>query len=385
MKHTKATHRPMRRSLAIACTLLLAAGCAEEGLDVRYGSRQPILGGDTSVNGTGVLAEMFRRGGHEIGSITRLTPRAGRAADVIIWMPNDLTPPSQAAVEWLENWLAEDPHHTLVYVMPDYDAAPHYWAKVKGKASEAQLPTIDSLQRQAVAEFEHVRAGATAEGWNWFVYDPTLSRKTVHSLSGDPNWTDGVDPAKVEIELYGRIKLHPPDEESALRDEVLLESNGDVLVFRRPMFTYDFVHDSQLIVVVNGSFLLNLPLVNREHRKLAASLIREVGMPERTVLFLESGGDVEVLDEDPPPPKMMTSTMYFEVPRIQVLLWHLSVLALIVCFALASIFGRPREDSLAHQSDFGRHVDALGELLARTGDTQYARSRLAHYQQMIRG
>ena len=38
---------------------------------------------------------------------------------------------------------------------------------------------------------------------------------------------------------------------------------------------------SQLLFVVNGSFLLNLPLVNHEHRKLAQRLITACGPPGR--------------------------------------------------------------------------------------------------------
>ena len=81
---------------------------------------------------------------------------------------------------------------------------------------------------------------------------------------------------------------------AAAAAEVLLRSGKDVLVSRRP---YD---ESQLIVVANGSFLLNLPLVNHEHRKLAGKLIDAVGSPRKTVVFLESyAGGPPIRDKDP--------------------------------------------------------------------------------------
>jgi hypothetical protein len=102
------------------------------------------------------------------------------------------------------------------------------------------------------------------------------------------------------------------------------------------------------------------------------------------VYFLESGGTPEVLAEDPPPPKIPTSTMYFDVPRIQNLLWHLAVLTLIICFGLFAIHGRPRRTAQQSPSDFGRHAEALGELLSQTRDAAYAQAKLAQYRTSAR-
>ena len=46
------------------------------------------------------------------------------------------------------------------------------------------------------------------------------------------------------------------------------------------------------------------------------------------------------------------------------------------------IFGRPRQLLPPSPSDFGKHVAALGQLLARTQDHNYAQSRLAQYRQI---
>ena len=63
----------------------------------------------------------------------------------------------------------------------------------------------------------------------------------------------------------------------------MLESDEGLIVGRLD------VGQSQLLVVSNGSFLLNAMLVNHEHRKLAGKLIDTIGPGGRDVVFLESG------------------------------------------------------------------------------------------------
>ena len=94
--------------------------------------------------------------------------------------------------------------------------------------------------------------------------------------------------------------------------------------------------EGQLIVVTNGSFLLNLPLVNHEHRKLAGHLI-EACQPGSKVAFLESGrgarryGPDGLAKQSPP------------ASREHVLLAaHWCVLGLVYCFCIFPIFGRPK-------------------------------------------
>jgi len=46
--------------------------------------------------------------------------------------------------------------------------------------------------------------------------------------------------------------------------------------------------------------------------------------------------------------------------------------------------GIPKDDKPKHLSDFGKHVDALGELLAKTKDQTYARTRWLQYKQTVK-
>jgi hypothetical protein len=50
-----------------------------------------------------------------------------------------------------------------------------------------------------------------------------------------------------------------------------------------------------------------------------------------------------------------------------------------------SIFGRPGDLPREPVSDFGHHIEALGNLLARTQSQSYAAARLRDYQEKVRG
>jgi hypothetical protein len=63
---------------------------------------------------------------------------------------------------------------------------------------------------------------------------------------------------------------------------------------------------------------------------------------------------------------------------------HLAVTGILFCFACFAIFGRPRVIPVTRLSNFGHHVQALGLLLQRTGDAEFARARLRHYNQTAR-
>ena len=160
--------------------------------------------------------------------------------------------------------------------------------------------------------------------------------------------------------------------------ETLLASGRDPLVTRLSDKQWG---DGQVIVVTNGSFVLNYPLVNHENRKLAGKLVAECGAAGRAV-FIESGpGGPKVLDKEPASGDP-TALELLKVWPLNAILLHLVILGIVFCLARSPIFGRPRELPPDSPADFGKHVAALGQLLARTQDRHYAQARLAHYRQI---
>jgi hypothetical protein len=348
---------------------VVLSGC-DTRVETNYGSRHG-PGPTESVNGTSVLGEMFTAAGHKVYSWHYLSPRLHDRADCIVWIPDDYKPPAANVRNWLEGWLTDQPGRTLIYVGRDFDAAPRYWTKVAPAAPPTQTTLIQSEIASEKSRITSDRAAMpTKEDCEWFELDSTTKLRQVKTLEGDPAWLAGIDPKKTEIELESRVK--PPDEA-----KILLASKKDTIVSSTPY------QGSQLIVVANGSFLLNVPLVNPEHRKLAGKLIDEIGLPGQKVVFLESrSGGPPIRDKDPTLGSP-TGLEIFNLWPTNWILLHLAAVGVIFCFVRWPIFGRPRRLKRVAQSDFGRHIAAEAELLKRSGDRTYAASRLLHYRQLV--
>ena len=99
-------------------------------------------------------------------------------------------------------------------------------------------------------------------------------------------------------------------------------------------------------------------------------------------MFIESGeGGPAVLDKEPTG-GLPTALELLKIWPLNAILLHLTVLGIVLCLARSPIFGRPRELPADSPADFGKHIEALGKLLARTKDRTYAQARLAQYRQI---
>ena len=379
-------------ALLLVSLALLSNGC-KESIDTAYGRRSGV-GASQSVNGTGVLAAMFQQAGHRVFSWHALSPRLD-AADCIVWFPDDFQAPSFEVCQWLRNWLAHGANRAVVYVGRDFDAAPGYWKKILPLAPPAQQEEIRrrlaiaeglfNVGRQALAPTpstsdkksrrrDRVKRPTPSLGSSLPLFDMGLDEtaRQVRTLGQWGPWSEGVDEAKLEIEL--RRRLVPLSGVNA-NVKYLLGSGDDLLAWKMD------VEQGQLIAVANGSFLLNLPLVNHEHRKLAAHLIDEIGTTSQSVAFLESGPDGPPIREKDPSAETPTGLELLSIWPTNFILLHLMAAGVLACFWRWPIFGRPRPLAPEALSDFGKHIDALAELLRRSGDRGYASARLAHYRQ----
>jgi hypothetical protein len=64
---------------------------------------------------------------------------------------------------------------------------------------------------------------------------------------------------------------------------------------------------------------------------------------------------------------------------------HMAVAAMIGLLAFYPVFGRPRTGAREVTSDFGEHVQAVGEMLRGTRDSGYAKRTIAKYFRVVRG
>jgi hypothetical protein len=343
-----------------------------------------------SVNGTDVLAAMFEDAGHEVYTRHSLVTSDMQAADIVVWFPDDRQAPRKEVCDWFDEWLTESPGRTLILVGRDFDAEPQYWEfhyKRKlgesAQAGDADAPAVEErkddekaaeeakssdekkepsaqtlpdaadpadLEKDADAESGKAKEKPSSN-CRWFAYEPG-DEVTVQQLFGP--WAAGIDPAETRIEVETR--LVPKGDY-----EVLLDSEVGPLVSRlRPPYS----SGSQIILVENGSFLLNLPLINHQHRMLAGELVAVAG-DSGSVVFLESrpGGP----PIDPPPSDSSLWTLFQGWPLGAILL-QLAIAGIIFCFAHWPIFGRPKQPPGAPTTDFSYHVAAVGEMLSKTRD-----------------
>ena len=376
---------PQTLLIALTAGAILLAGCGTN-INTTYGRRSG--GGAASVNGTAVLGEMFKKSGHDVHSWTSLSPSLSEA-DVIVWAPDDFDPPSARTQAWLNDWLRTSwDKKTLIYIGRDFDAAENYWAFAEQVAPTDQKREVS--RRRTIAKNRHLKKRAflckTVEWPGWFSIDTTTPPQSITTLSGP--WAKGINTDKIQIERHSQLI---PKENSRT---LLADGNGSPLVSEIPFsgggqldwekWDAENVSDpSRLIVVENGSFLLNLPLVNHEHRKLAGNLVAEIGQPKKQVVFLQSHpGGPEVHDSDPSeqPPSGFD---LFTVWPLNGVLVHLAALGFVFALARWPIFGLPRRLPPAALTDFGHHVTALGELMAKKGDNEQAHTMLKNYRHTV--
>ena len=96
-------------------------------------------------------------------------------------------------------------------------------------------------------------------------------------------------------------------------------------------------------------------------------------------MFLESGpGGPIILDQEPDDNAPTGFEVLTKWP-IGIIALHLIILGTTLCFAYYPLFGRSKDVVDELRSDFGRHVDALGDLLESTQDHQYAANKIRTY------
>jgi len=350
--------RPAGRARLLGVLLVaMCCGCTESQLDTYYGRRQLQMSG-ASVNGTDVLASMFTAAGHTVSFRRALLTNGMSTVNTIVWVPNDEGAPSEEVIAWFDRWLGEEQGRTLIYVGRDYDAAEVYWRTMIPRVSPEQRTLYEKEAREAGEPSRFSFGKAQEFDCAWF-HTVKEKREPVTELAGP--WAKDISVDKAELTLGNWLQ----PEGAAER---LLTSGKRVLVARMERPLWD---ESGILLVANGSFLLNLPLVNHEHRKLADRVVRSVE-PGGRVIFLESGrGGVPIDPRDDG-----SLWQVFGAWPLNAILLQLAVVGILFCFARWPIFGRPRIPPPPSTADFRKHVSAVGELLARTRDRTFAQAQM---------
>lgn len=413
-----------RYNAALLLALVCCTGCGgdEETLSTVYGGRRGEAA--SSVNGLSIFADMLRSAGHQVSS------RSNSATSIddlqtIIWAPDRFEPPTDAERTAVEEWLGGEPDRTFVYVGRDYDAAVAYWQRVAQQAPANDFVAVQRATALAESAHDTARSAMPAkEDCDWFIARRDRPHTRVQQFGGE--MADDIDAVAAAVVLQGILDVPADAAESPTdaADETAADDGDEVVedaddakyvdehVYNFDDYTLNFEvllsaetaaaagaddpfdeqggqrppdgtpivtritspiwGSSQLIIVANGSFLLNLPLVNHQNRKLAGNLIDQFGVPGKAVIWESStfrGTSAEQQNE------WSALTTW----PLNLIVLHLAVLGMLYILWRFPIFGHAYTLPPASTSDFAKHIDALGKLMAGTRDEEFARRKLQEY------
>jgi hypothetical protein len=348
----------------VVLMLLGLAGCSGGGVDAEYGRLR-----DKSINGTGALAELFREQGSTVRRTTRLNEDVGEWSQTIVRFAPYPGPPDHKEAEWYRDWLSAGPDRRLIYIPRDYDAEPEYWTEVlanlpatKDASYRRRIETRRNESRSWPSELP-TPAKEPAAAFDWFAIEPNAPAPSVCEILDGP-WATDVDPAAALITKHQVPKVAP--------EKVFLSGDRVPLVFSWRANT-----GGEILVVANGSFLLNGSLMNRARRLLALRVVDWGSDPDdpANVAFVET----RYPDQRG---EMSTSSVFapFTIDPTGWVLAHWMVFLLLLCLSAAAILGRPRRDPSAGSDRPVAHAEALGDLLERTRDVDAARDQIENYQ-----
>ena len=354
-------------SLALAIGL---AGCGAPEVETTYGRSR-----GQSINGTNTLSELIRDRGHPTRVAIRYNEVLADWAQVVVRFAPYPGPPSRAEADWLGEWLNSGPGRKLVYVPRDYEANTEFWARMlaatppgTAAADRQRIQARRDEVRQAAGD-QPAKAEHPAAVRDWFGTEPTNKPRpaevTVCRQLAGP-WADGVDPGSASLPAHEAIQADN-------NEDVLLTGDGKKLVVAWN-YSNDESQDGSVLVVANGSFLLNAALLNPARRPLATRVVDWIGAGSSHVALVEGA---YVLDE---PGAGSSST--FHLLTVEPFGWiaaHLAVFGGLLGLAIATTLGRPRPEPLGEIERPSAHPVALGAILARTRQEAVARELITTY------
>ena len=352
---------PLSRGF-LAVLLLALAGCGSD-FEADYGRLR-----GKSLNGTGVMAKLFRQQGQNVRAAVRLTDQLEEWADVIVRFAPYPGPPEREEADWYARWLDGRVGRRLVYVVRDYDAQPDFWTDVLAHLPPETTPRererVERRQQESKHWSDHLpsRPKEVGDAAEWFRVNRASAPPTASKALSGP-WADGVDAKQAALVRHDTLKVDA--------ENVLLEGDKEALAMEwtRP-------DDSRVLVVANGSFLVNAALLNKARRPLAERVVSWATDDDAplNVAFVEGRFVAGEATGMPSIWSMLRRLWEFRWIAFQMLL-----LGLAVCLARAARLGRQRAEPSPGADRPVAHPEALGTLLARTRQAGDARAILEAY------
>ena len=403
--------------LLTALFLFSAAGCRSKYWENEYVAYLPDSFFDESVNGSAEFRDLCRGAGGRVTATTHLTRRAEKY-DAIVWFEDDwysMATLNQEAVDWYSRWLAAKPGRALVLVADGWRADLDYWESVEplappkyaewikkkitaareyrpqtegelikmienvqkpaetgndsseAKTSDGSADKADGSAGDSIEKVEKTEEAVNSAGEEkeekplWFRFEERSEPREASGLAGNFLPEAFPDSANYTARLYRR--LEPLDE-----TETILTLGGEPVVLRRK------IGGGEVYIVHSGFFMLNYPLMKTENRLLASALLERIRPEKRKILFLHGSGVPSVPRDRTEEP--ISKYSLGRLSTFSIFVWQLIFFALAIFFWRWPITGRPKEIPTEKLADFSRHLDALGDLLKKTGDVSWAENEL---------
>lgn len=384
-----------------------------------------------SLNGLGVHRKMWEQAGAKCLTPTRLSPKL-ETIDVIVLVGQSFEPPGRAARDWLERWLGRKPGRTVIYFGRDFNAEVHYLRETLSDVPIAAQPNVHwKLAIRQTSELNaRLRQLPESTFCSWFFLDVDRRDRIVGQFEGP--WSEAINGTPGKWHL-GTMLLPPDDEEwrsrrpswiaatkpntspttkarddesnnsvqrsawvpeelstpaewqaevaRAARSEMLLATtDGEALLFR---LTDSRFAGSQIVIVNNGAPFLNGSLVDPIPQAIGERIVSHCLPAERVALIAydEFGlliSDVPEQDAAAAGLEMLT------VWPLSAITMSAALIGIIMCAALLPILGRPQPLPKRSVSDFGLHVEAVGQMLQDARDVEHGKQAIREYYTRVR-
>ncbi|MBM3964318.1 MAG: hypothetical protein FJ308_04520 [Planctomycetes bacterium] len=405
--------------LLLYLAVLTCIGCTRQ-VRFEYGESEGSKA-KSSPSGLAVFREMVKVKGFDTYTVRSLSPGNMNRLNTIIWSPDAFPVHDAATYYWLSQWLSRG-NRTLIYIGRDYSPNVDYWRDLanspatqknfKDPASSArdwqalEQSRLDQIRRanrdtiimpwlrwdcsnhemEQIYEFAgplskfvdasnakiflrtHPTAIAPDDENNIkknFDWEPNSAKPVPTTNAYEKTWTPS-DESQQQI-----ISQIPFDDAPTITPD-LLTGHGRILIgtLLRPEFL-----GGRVIVVANNSFFSNYSMLHESHRSIASSIIKD--LPKGGVGFITGSTDPMVRENDAE--EQQQGLEMLTLWPLNVITIHAAILGLIALIAAFPIFGRPKRLRQDSNTDFGQHITAVGKMLERTGDADFATRTIAEY------
>ncbi len=370
------------QTIALGSLLCLFVGC-DPKLNTRYAATR----GD-SINGLSAFLQALRYSGLKVDTLPFATPELGDTHECIFIFDNHPGAIDKKTVDFWRKIAQGYRVSTMVWVVENGDATPEYWnALLKSDRLDDKQKALAKNERDAsLAERESgsLRTFSISEGVFYGMDRPRrkateeLTEVKIHTkVNGQANGQD--DDGQVHSSEDRLIKAQWPLQrrlQPAPDVETIWSSQGE------PLLIEDRLGRTRFLVLASAIPLLNASLADPGNQELCEQLIELTKVDQRVAVIPNSNWVDE--EGEAEGQKSETQSM-LDFLKVQPLPWVVGqlVLALVLfCWWKFPILGRPLQSSSRELQRFGRHVEALGDLLRKARGRTFALGRIREWQRV---